>query len=87
MPTGKTSPRHQLNQLASESSKEATNRNIPPWPEWNDSEINAVEWDPRQKTKGKEVKSSKKPQKSDMNENKYAENDLVEVSNLLSVFS
>lgn len=65
MRTEKSSSKQQY-QLVSESSKEATNRHMPPWPEWNDSEVNAVEWDPRQKTKGKETKSktSKKPPKS-----------------------
>lgn len=83
MRAGKTSlPKQQLNQLVSENSKEAVNRNIPPWPEWNDSEINAVEWDPVQKTKGKETKNSKgKPSKSAV-ENKSLEKDVVDVSSL-----
>lgn len=80
MRTGKTSPKQQYQPL-SEDSKEATNRHMPPWPEWNDSEVNAVEWDPRQKTKGKETKSksSKKPQKT-AGGNKSAEKDIVEAT-------
>lgn len=81
MPTGKTSFRHQLSQqLVSESSREIVNRNLPPWPEWNDTEINAVEWDPNPKTKGKESKISKILSKSAVVRKKSAEKDLVEVS-------
>lgn len=80
MRPGKASTR-QLSELVTENSKEAAYRYMPPWLEWNDSEINAVEWDPTQKTKGKETtgKSTKKAPKSPGG-NKLAEKDLVQVS-------